>query len=205
MSFLRHGAEAATNQHTEAALFHAIFHSDFGDEAGIVHGAELVLFIGCDTGDQVTLNWTVPAYDTQIVQIEVDPLEIGRSYPNTTGTVEVRTPANTLVAGTVSYDAASRTATLVPSAALTASTVYTATVRGGATDPRVKDTSGNALAAAAADHHVAAAISQVPFLDILRQAHRSSPRAFSAAACAVGGNPSRMVPTAEIIYSASRH
>ena len=26
----------------------------------IVHGAELVLFIGCDTGDQVTLNWTHP-------------------------------------------------------------------------------------------------------------------------------------------------
>jgi acetolactate synthase I/II/III large subunit len=33
----------------------------------IVHSAELVLFIGCDTGDQVTLNWTVPAYDTKIV------------------------------------------------------------------------------------------------------------------------------------------
>lgn len=35
---------------------------------------------------------------------------------------------------------------------------------------------GNALAAAAADPAVAAAISQVPFLDIVRQAHRSSPR-----------------------------
>jgi uncharacterized protein len=35
---------------------------------------------------------------------------------------------------------------------------------------------GNALAAAAADERVAAAISQVPFLDMLRQAHRSSPR-----------------------------
>jgi len=34
---------------------------------------------------------------------------------------------------------------------------------------------GNALAAAAADPAVAAAISQVPFLDIVRQAHRSSP------------------------------
>src|SRR6266513_2110717 len=53
----------------------------------IVHSAELVLFIGCDTGDQVTLNWTVPASETQIVQIEADPLEIGRSYPNTTGIV----------------------------------------------------------------------------------------------------------------------
>jgi acetolactate synthase-1/2/3 large subunit len=53
----------------------------------IVHGADLVLFIGCDTGDQVTLNWTVPAYGTQIVQVEADPLDIGRSYPNTTGIV----------------------------------------------------------------------------------------------------------------------
>jgi alpha-beta hydrolase superfamily lysophospholipase len=45
---------------------------------------------------------------------------------------------------------------------------------------------GNALAAAAEDPAVAAAISQVPFLDIVRQAHRSSPlvtaRMLSAAA-----------------------
>jgi len=34
---------------------------------------------------------------------------------------------------------------------------------------------GNALAAAAEDPGIAAAISQVPFLDIVRQAHRSSP------------------------------
>jgi pimeloyl-ACP methyl ester carboxylesterase len=35
---------------------------------------------------------------------------------------------------------------------------------------------GNALAAAAADPRVAVAVSQVPFLDIIRQSHRSSPR-----------------------------
>jgi alpha-beta hydrolase superfamily lysophospholipase len=35
---------------------------------------------------------------------------------------------------------------------------------------------GNALAAAAQDARVAAAVSQVPFLDMWRQAHRSSPR-----------------------------
>jgi alpha-beta hydrolase superfamily lysophospholipase len=40
---------------------------------------------------------------------------------------------------------------------------------------------GNALAAAAADRHVAAAISQVPFLDLLRQAHRPPPRAAARA------------------------
>ncbi len=53
----------------------------------IVCGADMVLFIGCDTGDQVTLNWRVPGIATRIVQIEADPLEIGRSYPNTTGLV----------------------------------------------------------------------------------------------------------------------
>lgn len=53
----------------------------------IVHSAELVLFIGCDTGDQVTLNWCIPPIDVKIVQIEADPLEVGRSYPNTTGLV----------------------------------------------------------------------------------------------------------------------
>jgi pimeloyl-ACP methyl ester carboxylesterase len=34
---------------------------------------------------------------------------------------------------------------------------------------------GNALAAAAGDPRIAAAVSQVPFLDLLRQAHRSAP------------------------------
>jgi acetolactate synthase-1/2/3 large subunit len=51
----------------------------------IVNGADLVLFVGCDTGDQVTLNWRVPTRDTAVVQIDADPTEIGRSYPNTTG------------------------------------------------------------------------------------------------------------------------
>jgi acetolactate synthase I/II/III large subunit len=53
----------------------------------IVHSADLVLFIGCDTGDQVTLNWQIPPLTTPIVQIEADPLDIGRSYPHTTGLV----------------------------------------------------------------------------------------------------------------------
>jgi acetolactate synthase-1/2/3 large subunit len=53
----------------------------------IVHSADLVLCIGCDTGDQVTLNWQIPPLTTPIVQIEADPLDIGRSYPNTTGLV----------------------------------------------------------------------------------------------------------------------
>lgn len=53
----------------------------------IVHDAELVLFVGCDTGDQVTHSWRIPPIDTKIVQIDIDPLELGRSYPNTFGIV----------------------------------------------------------------------------------------------------------------------
>src|SRR5277367_386973 len=53
----------------------------------IVHSAEVVLYVGCDTGDQVTLNWTIPPFATKIVQIDADPLEIGRSYPNAVGVV----------------------------------------------------------------------------------------------------------------------
>jgi acetolactate synthase-1/2/3 large subunit len=53
----------------------------------IVHAADLVLYVGCDTGDQVTLNWTVPPLATPVVQIDPDPLEIGRSYPNTIAVV----------------------------------------------------------------------------------------------------------------------
>jgi hypothetical protein len=46
----------------------------------------------------------------------------------------------------VVYNASTRRATLNPSGNLAARTRYTATVRGGATDPRVKDLAGNPLA-----------------------------------------------------------
>ena len=61
-------------------------------------------------------------------------------------TFELRNSANAIVPATVTYDAVSRTATLTPSSTLALSTAFTATVRGGATDPRIKDEAGNALA-----------------------------------------------------------
>jgi len=45
----------------------------------------------------------------------------------------------------VAYSAGNRTATLTPSSPLAAGTSYTATLRGGATDPRVKDLEGTAM------------------------------------------------------------
>jgi acetolactate synthase-1/2/3 large subunit len=47
---------------------------------GVVHAAELVLFVGCDTGDQVTHAWRVPKPGTRVVQVDADPLEFHRSY-----------------------------------------------------------------------------------------------------------------------------
>jgi len=51
----------------------------------IVHEADMVLFVGCDTGDQVTHTWRIPSMDTSCVQIDIDPQELGRTYPNTLG------------------------------------------------------------------------------------------------------------------------
>ena len=47
----------------------------------VVHEADLVLFIGSHTGSQVTNEWRVPAPGTPVVQIDIDPAELGRSYP----------------------------------------------------------------------------------------------------------------------------
>jgi hypothetical protein len=61
---------------------------------------------------------------------------------NTTNFTLQVTTTGTAVSGTVAYNAATNTATFIPSTSLASSTVYTATIRTGA-----KDTFGNALAA----------------------------------------------------------
>ena len=58
-------------------------------------------------------------------------------------TIQLRNASNAVVAATVAYNATTRTVTLTPSAALANSTVYTATITGGAAG--VKDAAGNAL------------------------------------------------------------
>ena len=49
----------------------------------IVSEADLVLFIGSHTSDQVTNGWTIPGLDIPVIQIDIDPSELGRNYPNT--------------------------------------------------------------------------------------------------------------------------
>jgi len=48
----------------------------------VVSEADLVLFIGSHTGDQVTNEWTVPRPGTSVIQIDIDGAELGRSYSN---------------------------------------------------------------------------------------------------------------------------
>ncbi len=53
----------------------------------IVSQADLVFYVGCGTGDQVTSNWTLPTTGTRILQLDIDPAEIGRNYPGAMGLV----------------------------------------------------------------------------------------------------------------------
>ena len=63
----------------------------------------------------------------------------------TTSTFVLRDPLNNLVSTNVSYDAATKTATLAPTAALQPETEYSARLIGGSSG--IKDAAGNALAA----------------------------------------------------------
>ncbi|MFC1952581.1 thiamine pyrophosphate-binding protein [Chloroflexota bacterium] len=47
----------------------------------VVSEADLVLFIGSHTGSQVTLDWRIPPTGIPVIQIDIDPLELGRNYP----------------------------------------------------------------------------------------------------------------------------
>lgn len=51
----------------------------------VVAEADLVVYAGSNTSDHTTANWTMPAPGTRIVHIDLDPVEIGRNYPNTIG------------------------------------------------------------------------------------------------------------------------
>ena len=53
----------------------------------IVAEADLVFFIGSHTGSQVTFNWRIPRAGTPVLQLDIDPTEIGRSYPLAVGLV----------------------------------------------------------------------------------------------------------------------
>jgi len=65
----------------------------------------------------------------------------------TSKTFELRDSNNALVVATVNYNANTQKATLTPKKSLSATAAYTAIVKGGVTEPRIKDLFGNVLAA----------------------------------------------------------
>lgn len=44
--------------------------------------ADLVIYIGSGVNDQVTNSWTLPDPSINVIQIDIDPSELGRNYPN---------------------------------------------------------------------------------------------------------------------------
>ena len=43
--------------------------------------ADLVFFIGSHTGGQLTHDWRIPPSGTRVIQLDMNPAELGRSYP----------------------------------------------------------------------------------------------------------------------------
>ncbi|NQW18067.1 MAG: thiamine pyrophosphate-binding protein [Chloroflexi bacterium] len=50
-----------------------------------VSEADLIFYIGSHTGGQVTNDWTVPRQGVRVVQLDINPAELGRSYPISVG------------------------------------------------------------------------------------------------------------------------
>ena len=48
----------------------------------IVSEADLVIYIGSSTGGQVTHFWKIPDNNIRVIQIGIDPSDLGRNYPN---------------------------------------------------------------------------------------------------------------------------
>jgi acetolactate synthase-1/2/3 large subunit len=51
----------------------------------VVNSADLVCFIGTETGGMTTHFWAVPKIGTPAIQIDIDPQAIGRNYPLVAG------------------------------------------------------------------------------------------------------------------------
>ena len=58
-----------------------------------------MFFIGCSTGDQVTKNWTLPLVGSPVIQLDINPSELGRNYPGAIGLLgDVRAALTALIA-----------------------------------------------------------------------------------------------------------
>jgi acetolactate synthase-1/2/3 large subunit len=79
----------------------------------LVSEADLVFFVGSHAGGQVTASWKVPRPGTPVIQLDIDPHELGRNYPNTVSLLgDARTVLEQLLQAASSTPVPSRTAWL---------------------------------------------------------------------------------------------
>ncbi len=144
-------ALAAGTSYTAAVVGGA---SGVKDTEGNALGATLQwAFTTAAAGDTTppTVTATVPAANATGVgrsaNITATFSEAMTAATINTSTIELRDAGGNLVPAIVTYSTSNRRATLNPTPTLAVGATYTVTVRGGTTDPRVKDVAGNALAA----------------------------------------------------------
>jgi acetolactate synthase I/II/III large subunit len=53
--------------------------------AAVVGAADVVLLVGTKAGSGATFGWTLPRPDQRVVQVDVDPQELGRAFPLAAG------------------------------------------------------------------------------------------------------------------------
>jgi len=68
----------------------------------IITEADLVIYCGSNTSDHTTGNYRMPEDGTPIIQIDIDPVEIGRNYSQVIGVLaDVRTAVEAITANVV--------------------------------------------------------------------------------------------------------
>jgi hypothetical protein len=126
----------------DATTLNGVYSDGHGFPAQSYNGTNYYVDVSFSPSTAVapTVTAQTPSADASSVATTVTPtVTFSKAMNAATIAFSLKDPSNVSVAGSVSYDAPSKTATFTPSAALSAGTLYSVTVTGS-------DTSGNALA-----------------------------------------------------------
>ncbi|KYC37737.1 hypothetical protein WA1_04255 [Scytonema hofmannii PCC 7110] len=140
-SITRNGTPVTYTTETIKGIVYARFSGDTGSYVATYAADTVPPTVTSTTPSNNATNVAIGTSVTATFNEAISPATIN------TNTFELRNPANTVVPATVTYNETNRTATLIPTSPLAGNTTYTATLKGGTTEPRIKDLAGNALAA----------------------------------------------------------
>jgi acetolactate synthase I/II/III large subunit len=73
------GKGAIAETHPLAVGVHGVMGAESATAA--MHDADVVLLVGAKSSGGATFSWTSPRADQTVVQIDIDPLELGRAFP----------------------------------------------------------------------------------------------------------------------------